>query len=161
VGKQEAYARLRALKAEVEGMQRLVEQGRQRLQAEFEAWLAGAQAQQPQRPQQLQQPQQSEEEQQEVDGDVTVATRRMSSSLSSSRSLSASTTERKASVERSLSSSSSSSSSSHRVRQFASQATAAFSSPSDVEDDIAAFYRAKEELMAMRRQGREGAAGAW
>lgn len=157
---QEAYARLRASKGEVERMQRLVEQGRQRVQAEFEAWFVAAKAAQQEQEQEQRRGMETYEEKGEA--------RRMSSSSSSSHSLSASTTERKAVVEeRSLSLSSLSSSLTTMTMERAastqqpkqpkrrlSSSTPSIASASDVEDDIAAFYRAKEELMAMRRQGR-------
>ncbi len=121
-------------------MQRLVEQGRHRLQAEFEAWRAEQQQQpQLQLQQQQQPPQQGKGKDEEASGDMEPPQRRLSSSACP---LSASTTERKCL------------SSSPQAREAPLS--------SDVDDDIAAFYRAKEELLAMRRQqGREGAAGAW
>ena len=158
---QEAYARLRALKGEVEGAQRLVEKGRQRVQAEFEAWLASASA--PATSEQA-----GEEEEEKVTGDCGPPTRRMSISasslsLSAARgSWSASTTERKI-MERGLgslsASSSSSSSSSSSVLGLGQSQGQERGGRGDVDDDIAAFYRAKEELLALRRQ-REGGTGA-
>lgn len=157
---QEAYARLRALKGEVEGAQRLVEQGRQRVQAEFDAWLAAAAATAATAVDPGCGGQEDDEEEGDgkVAGDCGPSTRRMSASVSaaSGPSLSASTTERKVGERRwGLSASSSSSASLGLGR---AQPQAGGRGRDDVDDDIAAFYRAKEELLALRRQR---GAGAW
>ena len=147
---QSAYHQLKDLKGEVERIQQTLERHRARLRGEFEAWLAHATT--AAAPKEEEEEQRQPEEEEEEEAGMTYIQEDMGREEEDQ--------EEEEEEEEGVPVAAAPSSSPPRKSSLTATALQATAPPlsnggeveGEVEDDIAAFYKAKEELLAMRQQ---------